>query len=129
MDDLDKMIRDAGIEQVPDNFTSGVMEEIRTMPLPQSSTHLNIPAWFKIGMTTVFAGALILAFFSMKSTPAAGNIWPEDIYRGIGFLSGLLEVFSSWVRAHMWMIPSVLFSFAGMFYLLIRDQDLYHHYS
>ncbi len=129
MDDLDKMIRDAGIEQVSDGFTSGVMEEITSMPLPQASRPLLIPLWFKILMSAVFAGALLLAVFSIKTTQGAASILPDEFYRGMAYLSGLFNTFITWIRAYTWLIPSVLFSLAGMLYLLSRDQDLYHQYG
>ena len=129
MNELDKLIRETNIEKTSDNFTSELMEKIRPLPEPQASSPAQISIWFKLLMSGVFIGALILAIFSMGSNSGASGIRTEFFHQGLQYLSGLSIALQTWIIQHIWLIPSILFSITGFLYLLTWKQDLHHQVS
>ena len=128
MDDLEQLIRETATERTSDRFTAGVMEKIRPLPIPGTASSVLTPLWFKIMMTGVFTGALIFAFLFAGKDPDYGGIMAQSINQGLGYFSGLFSAFMVWINMHIGLIPSILFSLAGTFYLLTRKQGIHTQY-
>ncbi len=123
MDDFDKLIREAGTERTSDRFTAEVMEKIRPLPVPETHYSARIPLWFKIIMIGVFTGALIFTFLSTGIDAGNDGIMVRVISQGLGYFSGLFSAIKVWINMYIWLSPSILFSIAGIFFLLTRKQE------
>lgn len=129
MEELDQLIREAGMERTPDDFTAKVMEQIRPLPQPESVSPVQIPLWFKIFMGSIFAGALLLVFYATTGSSEAAAGGGGLIAQGIGYVTGAFSLLSTWIVQQVWLLPAFLFSLAGILFLLVRDPQYDQRYA
>jgi len=127
--EIDEWIRQAGKETLSPEFTSEVMESIRIVPLPGSSSGSVFPVWFKVFMIVVFTGALLAALFFGGNDAPAYNLHSEGLFRGMKLVSSFFTDTLTWMNLHIWIIPSVIFIVAGILFLLTERPEYQHQYE